>query len=228
MRGLRGFVMAAVGAMIVATSLSGCAALLLIPAAAGAPAPLPSIVGEPRPLQAPQASQAPPVQHYSDGSTSERGNIPKVVGEKAGILTPDGQTRLVTFIVTRLLADPLCLNAEPPAPTNGHYLEVDLQVITTADLADEGDASTVTFSPDNWFFYPPDSPGLVAGGIGATGDNDDCELSVPPLPDSIGPSQNVTGSVLLDVSDDSHYVAYAPDNGCGCGSAWEWPYPAAG
>ena len=222
MRGLRGFVMAAVGALVVATSLSGCAALLLIPVAAGAPAPLPSIVGEPGSPQSPQ------VQHYSDGSTSERGNIPKVVGEKAGMLTNDGQTRVVTFIVTRLLADPHCLNSEPPAPTNGHYLEVDLQVITTADLANRVDAPTVTFAPDNWYYYPPDTPGLVADGIGAVGSNDDCELAVAPLPNSIGASQNVTGSVLLDVREGSQYVAYAPDNVCGCDTSWEWPYPAAG
>jgi hypothetical protein len=172
------------------------------------------------------ASTAPPVEHYSDGSTSERGNIPKVVGQKAGELSADGQTRLLTFTVTRILPDPRCLNQAAPAPTNGHYVEVDIQVITTAALADDGDPS-VTFTPDNWFQYPHDPDGQIAGGVGAVGAHDDCQLSVPALPESIGPAQTVSGSVLLDVAAGTAYLSFNPGHDCGCNTSWEWPYPTS-
>jgi hypothetical protein len=204
-------------AILLGISLTGCAALLHV---LGPGEALSQVAGG---LVA-SPSPTPTVEHYSDGSTSERGNIPKLVGQKAGILSEDGETRLVTFTVTRIVSDPQCRNAEPPAPSNGHYVEVDLEVITTAELGADGQGNTVTFAPGNWFYYPPDSPGLIAGGINAIGSEDHCELSVPPLPDRIGPAQTVTGSVLLDVAPGSVYLAYAPQNECGCGSAWEWPY----
>jgi len=216
MRGLRGFVLAAitVTGILLAGSLSGCAALAQVLTPGGALAPITSAIG---------ATPAP-VQHYSDGSTTERGNIPKVVGQKAGMLSPDGRTRLVTFTVTRIVTDHKCVNAQPPAPSNGHYVEVDLDVITTADLGIEGSGDTVTFAPVNWFYYPPADTGLIAAGLGATGPQDDCQLSVPPLPDVIGRSQAVSGSVLLDVRAGSVYLAYAPGEACGCDDlAWEWP-----
>jgi hypothetical protein len=203
-----------VGAILVATSLTGCAAIGSVLAAGGVLPGHASVVD----------ASPPPLQHYSDGSTSERGNIPKVVGQKAGMLSYDRRTRLVTFTVTRIVADPHCLNQGAPAPQNGHYVEVDLQVVTTADLGIDDSDPTVSFAPLNWFYYPPDKPGMIAGGIGAARNGDDCELSVPSLPDSIGPSQTVSGSVLLDVIPGAVYLAYAPDNDCGCGASWEWPY----
>jgi len=229
MRALRRFAIAAagtaVGAILVATSLSGCAALGAVLAPGGALPGHLSIVGAtpPTPSSA-SSSSSPPLQYYSDGSTSERGNIPKVVGQKAGMLSPDGRTRLVTFVVTRILTDPHCLNQGAPAPVNGHYVEVDLQVITTADMGIEGSDPTVTFAPDNWYYYPPDGPGQIAGGIGASRPGDECRLPVPSLPEPIGASQTVSGSVLLDVPAGSVYLAYAPSDDCGCDSAWEWPY----
>src|SRR4051812_49220026 len=198
---VRGNVMAAgralvgvmVGALLVATSLTGCAALGSVLAPGGA---LPGLTGLP-PVPSPPSvvgsSPSPGLEHYSDGSRSERGNIPKVIGQKAGMLSPDGQTRLVTFTVTRIVTDPHCLNAGAPRPANGHYVEVDLQVVTTSDMGIEDSGPTVTFAPGNWFFYPPDTPGIIAGGTGATAPDDACELSVPALPDSIGASQSVSG-----------------------------------
>src|SRR4051812_39439122 len=76
MRGLRVIVMTAVAAIVVATSLSGCAALGVVLAPGGMLGTLGSV-------------PPPSVEHYSDGSTTERDNIPKVVGQKAGILSED-------------------------------------------------------------------------------------------------------------------------------------------
>lgn len=178
----------------------------------------------PPPVAVAPPSTPAPLQHYSDGSTSERGNIPKVVGQKGGMLSPDGQFRLVTFTVTRIVTDPPCLNAAPPAPAHGHYVEVDLDIVTTADMGIEGSDPTVTFTPDNWFFYPPDGDGVIAGGVQAFNTVDDCELSVPALPESIGASQTVSGSVLLDVAPGTVYLSYDPGAACGCQESWEWPY----
>jgi hypothetical protein len=205
---------AIVGTILLVATLTGCAALGSALRPGGILLP---IVGAP---------PTSPPQHYSDGSTTERGNIPKVVGQKAGILSADNQTRLVTFTVTRIVPDPTCLNQDAPAPTHGHYVEVDLEVVTTADLGIEDGDTSISFTPDNWFYYPPDHDGLIAGGLNAVGADDECELTEPSLPDAIGPSQTVSGSVLLDVAPGSVYLAYAPGNGCGCGLAWEWPYPA--
>lgn len=206
---------AVLGVMLLATGLTGCAALGSVLAPGGLRPPLPSIVGAPT---------SGPLQHYSDGSTSERGNIPKLVGQKAGILSPDGRSHVVTFTVTRIVTDPHCLNQAASAPANGHYVEVDLDVVTTAGMGIEGSDPTVTFGPDNWYFYPPDGDGLIAGGVGAFAAGDDCELSVPALPDAIGASQTVSGSVLLDVRPGSVYLSYNPQLVCGCDDGWEWPY----
>jgi hypothetical protein len=199
-------------AILLTAGLTGCAALGSALAPGGILLPLAGSL------------QTHSPQHYSDGSTSERGNIPKVVGEKAGVLSADGQTHVLTFTVTRIGPDPPCLNQGAPAPENGHYVEVDLAVVTTAGMGIDGGDAAVSFAPENWFYYPPDGDGLIADGIGASRPTDECRLSVAALPDPIGPSQTVSGSVLLDVAPGAVYLAYVPQNGCGCSNAWEWPY----
>ncbi|HEY4225414.1 MAG TPA: hypothetical protein VGM70_06340 [Pseudolysinimonas sp.] len=226
----KGLIVAAVATVVVmllAAGLTRYAAVQFALAPGGLLSALATITGAstPSPAQDAGAAAAPaPFERYGDGSTSERGNVPKMVGQKAGILSSDGRTHVVTFTVTRIVTDPHCLNPGAPPPTNGRYVEVDLQVVTTAGMGIEGGDPTITFTPDNWYFYPPDTPGIVAGGTGASSADDDCDLSVPSLPDSIGASQTLTGSVLLDVAPGSVYLSYNPRAACGCDYAWEWPY----
>jgi hypothetical protein len=208
---MRTGVMAALAALTM-VSLSGCAALLLIPQTG-------SLSNSSNSSNSTGSSgQSGPIQSYSDGTTSERGNISKAIGERAGEKNVSGTQRLDTFVVTRIIADPPCLNSAAP-PTNGHYLEVDMTVTTTDALGQDGTAFTLDLSPSNWYYYP----GGGNGGVGASVATDNCQVAVPPLTTLVGPNVTTTGSIVLDVNDNSHWIAFAPYSNA---PGWEWPYAA--
>ena len=203
-------------------SLSGCAALLLLPRAgdfstsssAGSSG---SSTGSGSSGTSSGSGQ-PRVQAYSDGSTSERNNITKAIGERAGETNFDGTERLDTFIVTRIVVDPSCVNAAAPAE-NGHYLEVDLTVTTSDALGQDGTNATLDLSPANWYYYP----GGGNGGVGASWNTDDCQVDVPPLTTVVGANANESGSIVLDVNSNSQWIAFAPYSNA---PGWEWQYAA--
>jgi len=197
---------ALVVAGLAVVGLSGCAALLLIPSA-GTSSGSSGGSGGPAPIQA-----------YSDGSTSARNNISKAIGERAGEKNFDGTKRLDTFVVTRIVVDPVCVNAATP-PANGHYLEVDMTVTSTDAMGQAGANASLDLSPANWNYYPTgDDTGVVASSAG-----DDCQVAVPALTPVVGPSTTTTGSIVLDVNDDSRWIALVPYSN---GPGWEWPYTA--
>lgn len=81
----------------------------------------------------PQAASQPPAT--ADPRLTERGRLPKQIGEPAGINAPDG-TQPVLFTITRAEINPTCpprpqgVYADQMRPENGHFTRLSIEVTT--------------------------------------------------------------------------------------------------
>ena len=152
----------------------------------------------------------------SDGLTS-RGNIPKQVGEEARLTASSGEQAL-EFTVTGIQPDFQCTSPYAEAPENESFVKVDITASTGSaqDLEELFYSESMMFNPFEWKFV--DSSGRTANEIGTMasyGCLDDSE----GLPLEIGPGENVTGSLVLDVTGSSGTLIYKPVYDS---AGWEW------
>lgn len=130
-------------------------------------------------------------------SLNSRGNLEKAVGEEAGIMTADGEA-IYTFKVNSITPDVQCTQEFATSPENGHFVAVDMDVVTSnAQIMEENYMSDVYVTPSSWKFISAE--GTVFNGDLGTGASFSCLGDETTLASSIGPDQKANGIVLLDV-----------------------------
>lgn len=153
-------------------------------------------------------------------SRSERGNVIKAIGEAAAIIGDDGQP-LVTFVVNSITLDVVCTEAGAEPAENGHLLAVDVSVQTSPAMADP-DALISTFDMSSYSFRTIAPNGTSSNAAADSFATLFCLNDAALLPSSIGPGENVTGIVLLDVETPQGVLIY---ENVWISDAWEWNYP---
>lgn len=205
-----------VGAAAVVGLLIGGGAGLALGAASSNPTPetAPAVEQAPADTEKPPAEDAVP---SNEPAKSERGNLIKHVGESAGI--GDADPLDVEFTVKGITVDPECTGEYSQPPKNGHFIKLDIDVTTSAEA--KGD-----FAFSFWKWIRPD--GMTSNlnpGQGAA--QYLCLSDAEKLPDSIGPSEMVSGSIVLDVPDAEGILISQPSYAGVTGSwYWEWAVPA--
>lgn len=166
------------------------------------------------PSPSPETASASPA---GDEALTSRGNIAQEVGEEAHLTAPSGGDAL-TFTVTDIDSDVQCTGASAEAPENRAFVKVDITASTGAaeDMEEVFHTDSMLFDPYDWKFV--DSSGRTANDISTFATYsclDDKEL----LPPDIGPGENVSGSLILDVTDTSGTLVYRPAYDS---PGWEW------
>ncbi|MFB6574322.1 hypothetical protein [Kocuria palustris] len=148
---------------------------------------------------------------------SERGNIPKQIGEEASLTASSGEKAL-SFKVTDIQPHFQCTSPYAEAPENKSFVKIDITASTgsSEDLQELFYGDSMMFNPYDWKFV--DSSGRTANDIG-TAASYMCLDTGESLPDEIGPGENVSGSLILDVTDTSGTLVYAPVYDS---AGWEW------
>lgn len=151
------------------------------------------------------------------GEKSTRGNLIKQIGEGAG-LTDEGK-QVVTFVVNSIAVDVPCTGNYPSPVENGHILILDVSVVTEPELAE-------SISP-NFYMNPYDFTEIAPNGTTSNADlgtmaTYSCLPDAEVLPQEIGPGENVTGKLVLDVTNPSGTLVFKY---AGAPAGWEWTYP---
>jgi hypothetical protein len=164
----------------------------------------------------PEPTATPKDSEFGEAVTSSRGNLVKEIGQLAG--TSSGTTDVVTsrFAVTDIVLDRECTSGFAEAPVNGHYLGIHLNVETTPELAQD-DFPWVSFTQYDWQAYDADGKRLNDPVANAWSCLDPGEQ----LPAQIGPGQNVSGWIVLDVAATTGAVVLTM---AGSPTGWEWAY----
>lgn len=140
-----------------------------------------------------------------------RGTVEKSVGEVFEVVAAEGP--LARFTVTELTVDAPCSAASSRDPKNGHFVRIEIEGATNAELT-----RTLSFGEGAW--------SAVASGGGAvdrgiwTSASVACAAESEQFPTSVGADTAVTGAVVLDVTSDHGTIALevAP------GLSWTWSY----
>ena len=148
---------------------------------------------------------------------TERGNIPKQIGEEASLTASSGEKAL-SFKVTDIQPGFQCTSPYAEAPENESFVKVDITASTGSaeDLEELFFIDSMMFNPYDWKFV--DSSGRTANDIGTVASYM-CLDTGESLPDEIGPGENVSGSLILDVTDTAGTLVYAPVYDT---EGWEW------
>lgn len=171
-----------------------------------------------------EASEAP-TPELSEATTSAapeaakstRGNLIKQIGEGAG-LTEEGE-QVVTFVVNSITVDAPCTGDYPSPVENGHIVVLDVSVVTEPALAESLDP-TFQMNP-NWFTEIAPNGTTSNAGL-ATMATYNCLPEAEVLPQMMGPGENATGKVILDVTNPTGTLVFKYG---GNTSGWEWTYP---
>lgn len=196
----------AMRAALAVTTIAICALAVGGCAKSTAPAPPPQL---PQPATA-QPAQDPGVM--PGVRTNERHNIPKQLGQQAGLSTDNGSD--ITFSVDRITVDPPCdmpLGKQP----GQHLIRVDMRVATPkSNPVLQG--LPVLFSPNSWSTLGADGVTTPAvSGFCADG-------TTKSLPQTYGANQKYRGTVDLLVPERHGTLALTqPMSDAG---GWEWEY----
>ena len=171
-----------------------------------------------------QLSPLPSPSAFDEDKTySDRGNLVKLPGERAGITSPDGSVA-IEFTVEDIEVDPECTNPDAEEPVNGHFVAVDASVIVYDGLP---------FSFTGWSALNQDGGTVTSRPL--TGAARSCMLPQDSLRLEFVPGQveqaslatlfsgaDSSGKVVLDV-DDPEGILFLIVGGSDQG--WEWTYP---
>lgn len=142
------------------------------------------------------AATAAPAETSAPADTpekSERGNLIKNIGDGASF--SNNGVELASFVVNSITADPQCTGQFAMAPENGHFIAVNVSLATTPELANEM-FPMFDLNPYNMKIVAEN--GTTSNANLATGASYMCLNEVEVLPNSVGPAENVTGTILLD------------------------------
>lgn len=203
--------------------LAGCSTGTNSPAAPTVEpaAPVASESSEAATAEASEATSAEPSAEATSAAPeapkSARGNLIKQIGEGAGI-TDEGK-QVVTFVVNSIAVDVPCTGNYPSPVENGHILVLDVSIVTEPGLAESLDP-TFQMNP-NWFTEIAPNGTTSNAGL-ATMATYSCLPDAEVLPQMMGPGENVTGKVVLDVTNPTGTLVFKYG---GNTSGWEWTYP---
>ncbi|MGY1592251.1 hypothetical protein ACI79D_09775 [Geodermatophilus sp. SYSU D00708] len=195
----------------VAVALAGCGGKVTEDAEAGPTLP-------PKGIESTSAEPTP-----TGPQTNARGHIEKAIGEEGGITDEATDTPVITFAVDAI-APAQCTDdwEQYGSPAeNGNLIAVSLRFATAPELANSDMASYFSVSSYDFAFIGPD---------GITVDNVDTMATYGCLPDgqeftqnSLGPGQQYTGQIVLDVPAPNGTLVYRPSVLGGSGG-WEWTF----
>lgn len=147
---------------------------------------------------------------------NQRGNIPKALGEEAGITDGAGGD-LLTFTVAAITPDLPCDSGFDDPPLSGHYVGIELRVSTSPSLTAD---DYVSFSEYDFAFIGPDGvTDTSVDGNAWTCLSDDRRFPS----DTLGPGQQYVGTIVVDVPATTGTLVFAPSVLAGNGG-WEWQF----
>lgn len=187
----------AVGALMA----GGCAAVDTAPKEPVWAAPVAQVPTPPAPTN--------PV--YGAQDRNERDNLPKALGQPAGLTNADDSI-LIDFAVTGI-RESKCLSTLAQRPENGRYLVVDLVANTHADP--DAALPLIQFSY-GWEFIAADGTSIEASTVNAAMCSED------QAPD-LKPNRKYTTTFLVDVPDAAGKLSWSTHFAPG---GWEWDLPA--
>ncbi len=168
------------------------------------------------PTTAPEPTPEPTV---SVPVTSERGNIVKAVGETAGVMDLVTGNLWVEFQVTGIEVGGTCTADYVEPSENGQFLFVSLSMSTATEWPSDMQGVSLDFNPNEWSVIGAD--GLTENEL-ATVSTYGCLAEGDLVPVTVGPGENVVGTVALDTANPSGVLVFKP--WWGGGSGWEWTY----
>ncbi|NDL60181.1 hypothetical protein [Phytoactinopolyspora mesophila] len=150
---------------------------------------------------------------------SQRGNLIKEIGETAGAYNEhDGpESPWLEFQVTDIEVGGQCTSDYAEASQNGHFLIVSIAASTGSELSESLYGQEVWF--DSYEFSVVGADGVTENDV--EGNAYMCLASRDEMP-RIGPGENATGMVALDVSAESGTLVFKPWFMDGAG--WEWEF----
>lgn len=144
-------------------------------------------------------------------STVRSGPLPKTVGEPFEVTSGDGA--IARFTVTELTVDAPCSSASAREPSNGHFVRLEIEGSTDADLS-----RSLAFGEGAWSAVRAGG-GAVDRGSWTTAAAA-CIPEAERLPTAVGADEVVSGAVVLDVTSEHGMITLevAP------GLSWAWSY----
>ena len=199
----------------VAVLLTGCGSESGPPA--GGPSRSSDATGITQEAPSASASTSSAVDGKAEPTKAARGHLIKTVGLPAGSVLANGKEAL-RFTVNFITPDPVCTSEYASLPQNGRFLAVQMDVETTAALAEGVNPS---FFTSEWGAIRAD--GMTSNVSTNTSAAFGCLAEAERLPPSFGPGERGTGTVILDVESPSGIITLnaAPN---GRASGWEWAY----
>lgn len=152
-----------------------------------------------------------------EAAKSTRGNLIKQIGEGAG-LTDEGK-QVVTFVVNSIAVDVPCTGDYVQPVENGHILVLDVSVVTEPAFAE---TLNPTFMMNPYDFTEIAPNGTTSNADLGTAATYGCLPDAEVLPQTIGPGENVTGKLVLDVTNPNGTLVFKY---AGAPAGWEWTYP---
>lgn len=167
---------------------------------------------------APAAEPSSPESPASaEGDTSDRGNLIKSVGEGATV-TNKG-TQVASFVINDITVGGKCTSEFASGPENGHFIFLDVSMKTEPELS-EAISPNFGLAGMNWTAIAPN--GTTSNADPASAAALMCLDDADALPSSLGPAQQATGQIVLDVANPKGTLVYTP---MFSNAGWEWEYP---
>ncbi|TKJ35171.1 hypothetical protein [Blastococcus sp. CCUG 61487] len=178
---------------------------------AAAPTPTPPAEGTP----AASTGEAAPLLSDLEAQRNERGNVPRQLGELAGVRPggAPGAAPQAAIRVEQIVVDPECESEE--VPVNGRFVALEMSVLTTPDLDPR---VPMSFTEERFSVLAPDGTSITTEDSNAS-DCLDPEVFVPNMRFPAGVEYR--GWLVLDVPVGSGTVVYSPPGATG---GWEWQF----
>lgn len=141
-------------------------------------------------------------------NTNKRGNIEKQIGDEGSVTGENGEN-IYSFKVTGIDPDFKCTDQYAQAAENGKFVKLDLQVITAEAniLRDHYYGNSIYMQSGSWKYIA--SNGTTYNGDLGSASSVMCLPESETIPAQIGPSEKVTGSVILDVPATDGTIVYS-------------------
>lgn len=163
---------------------------------------------------APRSTVPPPAP---EPQRNERGNVPLQVGERVAVPVSDapGAPTALTFGLEEFELNPPCDSGVEQAPASRNYLAFRMRVETTPDYDPR---SLTTIQERDFAVLGPDGEEIpdVIGNAPTCLDEPTAFAKL-----RLGPAQEYTGWLVLDVPVDAGTLVYAPQ---GRSTGWEWAW----
>ncbi|GAA4549857.1 hypothetical protein [Amycolatopsis samaneae] len=164
-------------------------------------------------------SMAPPPNSASPSppsGASKSGFLPKKIGERAGLATPDDSEHMITFYITKITVDPKCTSSLS-RPSGKHTILLDVSV-QTENFSSPSDRSNVSAVLNPFAFQTRGSDGTTHTAKAGT-----CVPDLKAMPTEYAPNSKYVGQIELETEDKSGALLLAP-GGLSNSSGWEWQY----